>query len=279
MDDYPRYASQQPSKMSGIRTTRRGLVLPQKVLDKVIPLLEDVNHTPRPLVNHFRMLVNSNPRGDTVILNSLSESVTSTTVHRILGTGSGQDNWLCDTGMNVYLKVLAQREILYRQQDPSERDTFLILTSQWYTQFAEVNRANVDRWWRGRRINDYDYIVVPIHEGIHWIAAIVDTKQRIIKFYDPMSRCNRSHTDNIRAFLARREKLDGVKDPRQWRVRDPPSNCASQLDTVSCGFLTLIYINLLTSGKNLDSVHSTVDVPHYRHHVGAIICSLLPSKR
>lgn len=56
---------------------------------------------------------------------------------------------------------------------------------------AEVGHSGLKRWTRTVDIFANDVVLVPVHvNDVHWCMAIINMKEKSIKYYDSLSKTN-----------------------------------------------------------------------------------------
>ena len=86
---------------------------------------------------------------------------------------------------------------------------------------------------------DADLILVPVHQPLHWVAGLVDTRTMTLTFYDPLAEEN-GHTSDYTFFRAMTMCLKNSWGGGGWRcVVDDTT--PKQPDLFSCGVLVSCY--------------------------------------
>jgi hypothetical protein len=97
-------------------------------------------------------------------------------------------NWLNDEVANALLELLQQRELDDSPSQPRVHycSTFFYATlcKQGHYDFSRVQRWNKDLTYD---ILKCKKIVVPIHQGLHWVLAVIHVTDRRLEFLDSMS--------------------------------------------------------------------------------------------
>lgn len=175
--------------------------------------------------------------------------------------------WLNDEIMNSFVALINDRDVkarCARSAIPSLTERVSLppdapvlprthmFNTYFFSRMVERNRpydyAGVQNW--GRKFNlhmdDVDIIIVPINvDSNHWIAVIINIRDRSFVFYDPLmgsgqerfiSHLRRWVTDEVGQHLGQEAALDwGVE---QWPVSDG-RDLPKQMDAVSCGVLAV----------------------------------------
>lgn len=87
--------------------------------------------------------------------------------------------------------------------------------------------AGVKRWTKKVDLFSFDIIPVPVHVGnVHWCMAIINMKEKTIKYYDSMGATNNRVLSALQDYL-REESLDKRKialDLSGWSTENVTGN-------------------------------------------------------
>lgn len=111
----------------------------------------------------------------------------------------------------------------------------------------------VDRWAK-ENVFECDYLLIPVHEALHWVIVVVDMSTQHIMCYDPLDASNSKHAKCIMSFLERQAKINNIKVKKRWRVRHLPCDTPCKKDIESCGLVSLMYAKFLRVGMPLSSM-------------------------
>lgn len=114
----------------------------------------------------------------------LCDAFNLTITRRDLKTLSGL-NWLNDQVINFYLTL-----IMERSKGPGDWPKVFAHNTFFYPKLMSSGHAGLKRWTRRVDLFQQDFILVPVHLGLHWCLAIVSPKEQAIRYYDSMGGRN-----------------------------------------------------------------------------------------
>lgn len=186
-------------------------------------------------------------------------NITRRDLHTLVG-----DKWLNDEVINFYMNLLMERSQLKKENGyPSvhSMNTFFI------PRLLQGGHQSVRRWTRKIDVFAYDIIPVPVHVGnVHWCMAIINLKEKYIKYYDSMGQSNKNVLDALQMYL-QQESIDKKQiefDMTGWRiesVRDSPK----QMNGSDCGVFSCITAEYFSRGANI--TFSQEHMPHFRERM------------
>lgn len=163
--------------------------------------------------------------------------------------------WLNDEVINLYISLLLERDARQRKQGKGPRCHFFstFFANKLYKDAGAYNYDLVRRWTLPKRLKasgqasdsilDCDRIVLPVHQGMHWVCAVIDLQHRKFVYYDSLKgedhRCLQHLAEYVRdEFKNKRgEQRDDVLDwPREFPKRIP-----QQRNGCDCGVFTLLF--------------------------------------
>lgn len=132
-------------------------------------------------------------------------------------------NWLNDEVINYYMELIKERS--------SEEDhlpSTHVMNTFFIPKLLQSGHGGVRRWTRRVDIFSFDLIMVPVHVGnVHWCMAIINLRDKWIRYYDSMGSPNPHVLDALQNYL-QEESLDKKQqrfDMSNWlleSVRDCP---------------------------------------------------------
>ncbi|KAL4421737.1 hypothetical protein ABPG77_002353 [Micractinium sp. CCAP 211/92] len=163
--------------------------------------------------------------------------------------------WLNDEVINLYISLLLERDARRRKQGKGPRCHFFstFFANKLYKDAGEYNYNEVRRWTVPTRLKtsgqasesilDCDRIILPVHQGLHWVCAVIDLQHRKFVYYDSLlgedHRCLQHLAEYVRDEYKnkRGEQRDDVLDwPREFPKRIP-----RQRNGCDCGVFTLLF--------------------------------------
>ncbi|XP_061372323.1 ubiquitin-like-specific protease 1D isoform X2 [Gastrolobium bilobum] len=176
--------------------------------------------------------------------------------------------FLTSTIMNFYMRYLQQQASLTNRSlsDYHIFNTYFYKKLKEAVSYKESDRetifAKFRRWWKGVNIFQKAYVLIPIHEDLHWSLIIIcipnkeDESGPIILHLDSLGlHSSRSVFDNIKSYLIEeknyldreRVSLDISIADRIWkrlprRIEDQVISVPQQKNEYDCGLFVLYFI-------------------------------------
>ncbi|KAJ8960728.1 hypothetical protein NQ318_020020 [Aromia moschata] len=173
-------------------------------------------------------------------------------------------NWLNDEVINFYMNLIIERGRDARWPRAYAFNTFF------YLRLAKDGPQALRRWTKRVDIFAHDLVCVPVHLGMHWCMAIVDFRDRSIRYYDSMGSSNDRCLEALRNYLEA-EHLDKKKAPYDAsdfaleNARDIPQ----QMNGSDCGMFACTFAEFLT--RNAKITFSQEHMPYLRKKMVAEI--------
>ena len=187
--------------------------------------------------------------------------------------------WLNDEMVNFTVGAMAAREAkrvpLANDEAGQPRTHFM---STFFTKklCGEGGRAydyNAVRRWTTRKKLGYDAllcdtIVVPVHQGIHWVLATVELKERRVRLYDSLHGEDHFLLDCLKRWV--RDEYENKKgeavDTSDWAA-EHPKEIPRQMNGCDCGVFMLKYADYIASGCPL--TFTQADMGYFRRRIVA----------
>ncbi|KAK6165340.1 hypothetical protein SNE40_022286 [Patella caerulea] len=166
-------------------------------------------------------------------------------------------NWLNDQVINFYLKMLMERG------DGDNMARVHAFNTFFYPKLARCGHSGVRRWTKRVDVLSADFILVPVHLGVHWCLAIIDFRKKSIRYYDSMGGNNDTCLNVLKQYLID-ECLDKKKqtfDLTGWStvaVKDIPQ----QINGCDCGMFSCVFAEYITRGAKITFTQD--DMPNFR---------------
>lgn len=130
-------------------------------------------------------------------------------------------NWLNDEVINFFFQMIADRS---RQLD-NLPDVHVFNTFFYSKLVSAENSFNMlKRWTRKVDIFAQDFVLIPLHLGMHWTLISLNCKKRTISYYDsmsggPINQKGETHQKAILSYL-QKEHADKKKTPlpSDWTI-------------------------------------------------------------
>ncbi|XP_070210929.1 sentrin-specific protease 1-like isoform X2 [Littorina saxatilis] len=224
------------------------LPLPEVPQEKALPELTEA------MEREIRMALDGGPSSEV-----LSEGFRLRLTRADLATLKGL-NWLNDEVINFYMNMLMDRG---EQEGFSKTYSF---STFFYPKLVQGGHAVVKRWTRRVDIFSHQYLVIPVHLGVHWCLCVVFMKEKKICYYDSMGGTNNQCLNAVRQYLADEsaEKNKGQLDLSEWSaeiVKDIPQ----QMNGSDCGMFSCMYAETLTRGAKITFTQK--DMPYFRRRM------------
>lgn len=155
-------------------------------------------------------------------------------------------NWLNDEVINFYMNMLMERGEKDNHPKCYAFNTFF------YPKIMSGGHSTVRRWTKKVDIFSYDYIIIPVHLGMHWCLCIVDFKKKSIQYYDSMGGNNLKCLNAVKQYLCDecKDKKNQQFDLNGWSteiVEDIPQ----QMNGSDCGMFACKYADYITRGAKI----------------------------
>lgn len=184
------------------------------------------------------------PRTD-VVISKFNISITRNDLATLIG-----DNWLNDEVINFYMNLLMERSEQRAEQGAPRvyaMNTFFI------PKLLSSGHSGLKRWTRKVDIFTYDIIPVPVHVGrVHWCMAIIDLKNKAIRYYDSMGTPNNPVLNALEQYL-RDESLDKRKKPFDTSdfQKQNMHECPRQMNGSDCGVFSCMFAEHEARGREI----------------------------
>ncbi|RKP02352.1 hypothetical protein CXG81DRAFT_10871 [Caulochytrium protostelioides] len=120
--------------------------------------------------------------------------------------------WVNDEIINFYGQLIMDRA----KQHPDAYPSCLFFNTFFYPTLIERGYAGVRRWGkRAGGVFQRDLVLVPVHLGVHWTAAVVDFRRQEVAYYDSMLGDNPALFDALRTYLDAEHRSD-KGTPMDW---------------------------------------------------------------
>ncbi|XP_018567904.1 sentrin-specific protease-like [Anoplophora glabripennis] len=214
------------------------------IRDAVLPVEEKEEEVELPLLTEAQLkLVEHAYRGDPNEI--LARKFNLNVSRRDLQTLAGL-NWLNDEVINFYMNLIIERGKDSKWPKSYAFNTFF------YTKLLKDGPQSLRRWTKRVDIFEHDIICVPIHLGMHWCMAIINLKDRSIRYYDSMGSSNNKCLEALRRYLEA-EHLDKKKtglDTSDFileNIKDIPQ----QMNGSDCGMFACTFAEFLTRSAKI----------------------------
>ncbi|XP_055616579.1 sentrin-specific protease 1-like isoform X2 [Toxorhynchites rutilus septentrionalis] len=191
-----------------------------------------------------------------VIVSKFNISITRNDLATLVG-----DNWLNDEVINFYMNLLMERS---EQGADDGLPRVYAMNTFFIPKLLSAGHAGLKRWTRKVDIFTYDIIPVPVHVGrVHWCMAIIDLKNKSIRYYDSMGTPNNSVLNALEQYL-RDESLDKRKKPFDTSgfAKQNMSECPRQMNGSDCGVFSCMFAE--HESRNREIEFTQQHMPYFR---------------
>jgi sentrin-specific protease 1 len=165
-------------------------------------------------------------------------------------------SWINDEVINFYLSLIMDR-------GKNCAPTIFVFNTFFYPRLLQVGHQGLAQWTRKVDLFAFDKILIPIHLGMHWCLAAIDTRLKTIAYYDSLLGENHQVMRALGDYIAA-EHLSQKKSPldiKHWKFvikKDIPK----QLNSCDCGVFTCKYADYISQDKTFDFDQG--DMPYFR---------------
>lgn len=183
--------------------------------------------------------------------------------------------WLNDEVINLYLYLLQERDTRLRGGQDGHKypkchffSTFFL--NKLYKDKGVYKYDEVRRWTIPTRLKlagqasscilDCDKIILPVHQGIHWTAAVIDLARKEVAYYDSMGGEDDDVIDSLLQYIKdeAKNKRQQDWDVSEWRKRYP-KDIPRQRNGCDCGVFTIMYADYFGMNKPWDFAQEHMD--------------------
>jgi sentrin-specific protease 1 len=187
--------------------------------------------------------------------------------------------WLNDTMVNFTLGAMVAREARRvgvgadgsTQSQPRTHFMNTFFTKKLCG--GEAYDYNAVREWTTKKKLGYDAlacdtIIVPVHQGIHWVLATVELREKRVRLYDSLLGEDHFLLDCLKRWV--RDEYENKKgeavDTSGWAA-EHPKEIPRQMNGCDCGVFMLKYADYIASGCPL--TFTQADMAYFRRRIVA----------
>lgn len=170
-------------------------------------------------------------------------------------------NWLNDEVINFYMNLLIERS-----RATGKLPSVYAFNTFFYPKLSEQGHSSLRRWTRKVDVFAHDLLVVPVHLKMHWCLAVIDFRDKTIRYYDSMGHPNNDCLNDLLLYL-KEESVDKKKQPYDmtgWKlenVKDIPQ----QMNGSDCGVFSCMFAEYIC--RNAKITFSQQDMPYFRRKI------------
>lgn len=183
--------------------------------------------------------------------------------------------WLNDEVINFYMGMLQERELRANPGKPKSHfcNTFF------YAKLAGdsgYKYQGVRRWTMPKKLGHYDSIldcdkiIVPIHQGVHWVLGVVHLAEKRLEFFDSMGGSDKGALANLARYVMDefQDKRKETVDTSSW-AKASPKDIPHQHNYSDCGVFMATFANYVSRDASYGFTQE--DMPTIRRHFVANI--------
>ena len=167
--------------------------------------------------------------------------------------------WLNDECVNFTLGILGRRERERCGPKGHPRCHFFntFFLNKLFQDDGEYDYNKVRRWSTEKKLGylpiKCEKVIVPVHQGVHWVLAVVDLKRKVVSHYDSLLGKDREVVRNLIKWVIdeAKNKLNENWDISEWR-EEYPSEIPRQMNGSDCGMFMLNYARNIASFTDED---------------------------
>ncbi|XP_049826492.1 sentrin-specific protease 1-like isoform X2 [Aethina tumida] len=210
--------------------------------------------------DHMKLLEWAYGTDDSLILmKKFSIKITGKDLRTITGS-----DWLSENIINFYMKLLSQRGKL------EEWPSVFSMNTYFYPKILRHGIYSVQRWSKRIDIFSYDMICIPINMRYSWGVAIIDFKNKSIKYYDSLGNGNNVCLQVLLEYLEFEHwfKKKGLYDTTDFILENimyvPP-----EMNEMNCSLFSCVFAELTT--RNTWFPFNESHLPYLRNRIAVEI--------
>jgi len=120
----------------------------------------------------------------------------------------------------------------------------------------------------GYDLLECDKVIIPVHQGIHWVLAVIDFKATCVRFYDSLLGNDKGLVEDLLRWVTDewRNKKEKDVSTESWSV-EIPKDIPRQMNGCDCGVFMLKYADYIAVGCPL-TFHQR-DMEYFRRRIVA----------
>lgn len=167
--------------------------------------------------------------------------------------------WLNDSVINFYMNLIIERGKSSKFPSVHCFNTFF------YPKLIKDGYTSLRRWTKKVDIFSHDLVAVPIHLQMHWCMAIIDFRDKSIRYYDSMGGANRKCLEALHNYLRseHKDKKGTDYDLSGWQMESVSGDeIPQQMNGSDCGVFSCTFAEFLTRDAKL--TFGQEDMPYLR---------------
>ncbi|NXN23093.1 SENP2 protease, partial [Nycticryphes semicollaris] len=167
--------------------------------------------------------------------------------------------WVNDKIINFYLGLVVER---------SKKEGYPVVhafSTFFFPKLYSGGYKAVARWTKTVDLFKKDMILVPIHSHMHWTLAVIDIREKIVKYFDSMGQKGDYICQILLKYLQEEssEKRNMKMDISEWSVHSmEPHEIPQQLNGSDCGVFVCKYADYVSRDRPMNFMQA--HMPYFR---------------
>ncbi|KAL1915170.1 uncharacterized protein VTP21DRAFT_7651 [Calcarisporiella thermophila] len=184
--------------------------------------------------------------------------------------------WLNDEVINFYGNLIMDRA----KKNPGYPKVHVFNTF-FYSTLRDSGYPKVKRWTKRQKIDIFalDYVLIPIHLGMHWCCAVINLRRKRFEYYDSLHGSNPQCFQLLREYLdlEHKDKKGCIIDLSDWEDLQP-KNIPGQRNGYDCGVFTCTFAEYVSREAPFDFDQRHMKYIRRRMIYEIVSCSLMERK-
>lgn len=149
--------------------------------------------------------------------------------------------WLNDEIINFYLNMLVER-----YKNNNKNASIHAFNSFFYPKLLREGHKGVRRWSKKFNVFGCHLILIPVHLGIHWCLAVMDTKKKEITYYDSLGVSNNKCLQALKQYMVDESQTKNVNfNELEWKLLNK-KDIPRQRNGYDCGVFACKFAEYIT---------------------------------
>ena len=135
-----------------------------------------------------------------------------------------------------------------------------------YPKLMSGGHSVLKRWTRKVDLFEHDYILIPVHLGLHWCVAVIAAKEQSVRYYDSMGGRNNDCLKALITYLEAEslDKRKTVLDSSSWTM-ECMEDIPQQMNGSDCGMFACKYAEYISRKARI--TFQQKDMPYFRRRM------------
>ena len=143
--------------------------------------------------------------------------------------------------------------------EPDRYPKVHVFNTFFYPALSSRGYQGVRRWSKKFDVFAKDYIIIPVHLGMHWCCSVIDIKRKRFLYYDSLHGGNSKCLRLLREYIEQ-ESLDKKKvelDTSDWTAAAPNvpntnQDIPAQENGFDCGVFTCMFMEFTAREESFE---------------------------